>query len=79
MASCDVMHWMAEGRHYKLDYVTFSRLLGFGADDRSFSEIHDEMNLIDHEMVFMYVDSSATDDLSRGIKPFFYILNNLFM
>lgn len=50
--SCDVMHYMIEGRHYRLDYVTFARLLGFGAGEKSLSEIHDERNLIDHEIAF---------------------------
>jgi hypothetical protein len=76
--SCNVMHWMTEERHYRLDFVTFARLLGFGSDDSSFSEIHDERNLTDHEIAFMYVDPSTADGLSRGLKPFFYILNNLF-
>jgi hypothetical protein len=53
------------------DYVTFARLLGFGADDRSFSEIHDERSLTDHEIAFIYADPFAADDLSRGLKPFF--------
>jgi hypothetical protein len=70
--SCDVMHWMTEGRHYRLDYVTFARLLGFGSDDRSFSEIHDERNLTDHEIALMYADPSTADGLSRGLKSFFY-------
>lgn len=52
--SCDVMHWMTEGRHYMLDYVTFARLLGFDFEDRSFSEIHDERNLTDHDSLYVF-------------------------
>lgn len=32
----DMLHWMTEGRHYKIDFKTFSRLLGLGAKDRGF-------------------------------------------
>jgi hypothetical protein len=24
------VHWMIDGRHYYVDYTTFSRILGFG-------------------------------------------------
>jgi hypothetical protein len=53
-SSSDVMHRMTEGRHNRLDFVTFACLLGFRAEDKSFSEIHNERNLTDHEISFMY-------------------------
>lgn len=74
----NVMHWMTEKRHYRLDFVTFARLVGFCSVDRAFSEIHMERHLTDQEIVFMYVDLSAADGLVRALRPFYYVLNNLF-
>ena len=33
---------MTEGRHYRVDFVTFSRILGFREEEQGFTYIHDE-------------------------------------
>ena len=40
--STDEIHWMIDGRHYRVDSVTFSRILGFGEEHRTYTHIHDE-------------------------------------
>jgi hypothetical protein len=74
----DMLHWMTEGRHYKVNFVTFSCLLGLGAEDRGFSEIHDEHTLTEREIAFMYVDRRAAYGLVKGLKSYYYIFNNFF-
>jgi hypothetical protein len=46
-----------------LDFATFARVLGFDSVDRGFGEIHDERNMIEREISFMYVDPSVADGL----------------
>jgi hypothetical protein len=36
------LHWMTDGRHYRIDFVTFSRILGFVRGHMTYSCIHDE-------------------------------------
>ena len=36
------VHWMTEGEWYKIKYMAFSRLLGFGQDDANKERIHVE-------------------------------------
>jgi len=52
--------------------------LGLGSEDRGFIEIHDERILTKREIAFMYVNSIAADGLVKGLKSYYYILNNLF-
>jgi hypothetical protein len=35
------IHWMTDGWHYRVDFVTFSQILGFGSIHRTYSRIHD--------------------------------------
>lgn len=69
---------MTEGRPYKADYITFARILGFGAKDREFYDLHMERTLINVEITFMYERHALADGLVKGLKSFYYILNNLF-
>ena len=48
----DEIHWMIEGCHYCVDFITFSRLLGFDEEHRGFSYIHDERRAEAREIVF---------------------------
>jgi hypothetical protein len=73
-----ILQWMVQRQYYYLDFVIFICLFGFSAVDRSFNELHDERNLTEHEIVFMYVNPVVTDYLVKGIKPFYYILNKIF-
>ena len=70
---------MIEGRHYHVDFTTFSRILGFDEEHHGFSYIHDEQRAEVREIAFMYLDGRATDRKAKGLKSFYYILNNLIM
>lgn len=74
----EILHWMTEGRHYKVDFVTFARLLGLGVANRGFAKVHDERTLTNREIAFMYANLEAADGLIKGLKSKYYILNNLF-
>ena len=73
----DEIHWMTEGHHYRVDFVTFSRILGFDEEHRGFSYIHDERRAKVREIAFMYLDSRSIDGKVKGLKSYYYILNNL--
>jgi hypothetical protein len=68
---------MKEGRHYRVDFVTFSRILGFDEEHHGFSHIHDERRAEVREIAFMYLDGRSTDGKVMGPKGFYDILNNL--
>jgi hypothetical protein len=74
----DEIHWMTDGRHYKVNFVTFSRILGFGYDHRRLSNIHDGRRLEPHEVSFMWEEQGRVPDWSRTkLKSLYYIMNNL--
>ena len=68
---------MTEGRHHRVDFVTFSRIFGFDEEHHGFSYIHDEQRAEVREIAFMYLDSRSIDGKVKGLKSFYYILNNL--
>ena len=68
---------MIEGRHYHVDFTTFSQILGFDEEHRGFSNIHDESRDEVREIAFMYLDGRSVDGKVKGLKSFYYILNNL--
>ena len=35
----NIIHWTTEGKHYKVDFINFSRLLGLSHTDRTASEL----------------------------------------
>ena len=41
IGAVDIIHWTTEGRHYKVDFITFSRLLGFNHHDRHVAKLSD--------------------------------------
>jgi len=73
----DEIHWMTEGQHYHVDFTTFSRILGFDEEHCGFSYIHDERRAKVREIAFMYLDGRDADGKVKGLKSFYYILNNL--
>ena len=68
---------MAEGQHYRVDFMIFSRILGFDEEHHGFSYIHDEQRVEVREIAFMYLDTRAIDGKVKGLKSYYYILNNL--
>ena len=63
--------------HYHVDFVTFSHILGFDEEHRGFSYIHDDRRADVREIAFMYLDSRSIDGKVKGLKSYYYILNNL--
>ena len=35
----NIIHWTTEGKHYKVDFITFSHLLGLSHNDRTATEL----------------------------------------
>ena len=73
----DEIHWMTKGHHYHVDFVTFSHILGLDEEHRGFSYIHDERRAEVRDIAFMYLDSRSIDGKVKGMKSYYYILNNL--
>ena len=57
--------------------MTFSQILGFNEEHHGFSYIHDERWAESREIAFMYLAGNAVDGNVKGLKSFYYILNNL--
>ena len=57
----DEIHWMTKGRHYRIDFVTFSRILSFGEEERGFTYIHDEARAEIHDIAYMWIDRRSVD------------------
>ena len=47
------IYWMVEGRHYFVDFVTFSWILGFGEEERGFTYMHDEARAEIRDIAYM--------------------------
>jgi len=73
----DEIHWMTEKRHYFVDFVTFSWILGFGEEERGFTYIHDEPRAEIRNIAYMWIDRRSADGKVSGLQSFYYILNNL--
>ena len=68
---------MTEGRHYHIDFVTFSRILGFGEEERDFTYIHDEARTEIRDIAYMWIDRRGADHRVSVLQSYYYILNNL--
>ena len=71
------IHWTTEGKHYKLDAVTFGHFLGFGKEDRKRPWIYDLKQLAISEYQYMYMDGHLADGKTTWFKPYYYVLNNI--
>ena len=70
----DEIHWMTDGRHYRGDFVTFSRILGFGEEHRGYTYIHDEPRAEIRDISYMWRDRRIADGKRSGLHSFYYIL-----
>ena len=52
----DIIHWTSEGKHYKVDFITFSRLLGLNEYDRTSPELTEYEDVALEEYQHMYLD-----------------------
>ena len=71
----DVIHCTTEGRHYKVDFVTFAHLLGFNGHDHRAAEITDYEDVAMLEYQFMYLEGFPADGQTVYLKPYYYVLN----
>ena len=68
---------MTEGWHYRVDFVTFSQILGFGEEEQGFTYIHDEARAEIYDIAYMWIDRRSAYGKVSGLKSYYYILNNL--
>jgi hypothetical protein len=73
----DFIRWMTEGVHYKINFVTFAKLLGFGKTDRERDTINFEKHLKNHQIADAYFLDEMAQGITLGLKPIYYVLNNL--
>jgi len=74
----ETIHWMTEGVHYKVDFTTFARLLGFVSGYRYANTIQTENAMKAEDIVFAYERRDLADGKIVGLKSFYYAMNNLF-
>jgi hypothetical protein len=69
---------MTDGCHYRIDFVTFSQILGFGRAHRTYySRIHDENCAEISDISYMWGDPRIADGRRSGLQSFYYVMNNL--
>ena len=73
----DIIHWTTEGKHYKVDFITFSRLLGLGHTDRTAPELTEYEDVALEEYQHMYLDGYRANGQTVYLKPHYYVLNNI--
>jgi hypothetical protein len=73
----DIIHWMTEGVHYKVDFTTFARLLGFGEEDKMVENIIFENYMKGKNVPELFECEELAGRMTVGLKPIYYALNNL--
>ena len=68
-AETHFIHWTTEGKHYKVDFITFSCLLGLDHRDRTSTTIIDISALALDEYKYMYLDGHLADGKTIWLKP----------
>ena len=76
-SAVDIIHWTTEGKHYKVDFITFSCLLGLGEYDHTAPELTEYEDVAMEEYQHMYLDGYPYDGQTVYLKPYFYVLNNI--
>jgi hypothetical protein len=73
------IHWMTEGRWYKITYEQFVRLFGFGRGDANRNKIHFALCLDASKLRFMYPSNKrGSAGTTSDLLPFYTYLNHLF-
>ena len=58
----DIIHWTTEGKHYKVDFITFSHLLGLSQADRTAPELTEyEVSLFRSTSICILMDIQLMD------------------
>jgi hypothetical protein len=76
--SKETIHWMTEGVHYKIDFITFARLFGFSKEDREADIIHFEAHMNHSKIVAAYEYDELADGSTTALRSVYYVLNNMF-
>ena len=63
----DEIHWMTKGWHYRVDFMTFNWILGFGEEERGFTYIHDEARAKIRDIAYMWIDRRSADGKVSGL------------
>jgi hypothetical protein len=71
--------WTTEGVKYGVDYMTFSRLLGLGSEDKKRDPIHVENQLKPNQLpALFYNPILAEAGNASTLQPFYYMMNQFF-
>lgn len=73
----NTIHWTTEGKHYKVDFLTFSHLLGLLEADRKRKELSKYGDVALRAYRHMYLDGYRPDTKTVYLKPYFYVLNTI--
>ena len=73
----NIIYWTTEGKHYKVDFITFSHLLGLSQADRTAPELTEYEDVALEEYQHMYLDGHPADGQTVYLKPYYYVLNNI--
>ena len=76
ISAIDILHWTTEGKHYKVDFITFSHLLGLNEYDHTSPELTEYVDVALEEYQQLYLDGYPTDGQIVYLKPY-YVLNNI--
>ena len=68
---------MTKGWHYRVDFMTFNWILGFGEEERGFTYIHDEARAEIRDIAYMWIVRRGADGRVSGLQSYYYILKNL--
>ena len=67
----DIVHWTTEGKHNKVDFITFPRLLGLSQADRTAPELTEYEDVALEEYQHMYLDGHIADEQTVFLKPYY--------
>ena len=59
---------MTEGQHYRIDFVTFSRILGFSEEEWGFTYIYDEPRAKIRDIAYMWINRRSADGKVSGLQ-----------
>ncbi|KAG2534832.1 hypothetical protein PVAP13_9NG087400 [Panicum virgatum] len=73
----DEIHWMTDGRHYRISFLTFCQILGFGEKNRSFSRIHEDDPFKVSDIRHRWREPHKADGKRSRLRSYYYVMNNL--
>jgi hypothetical protein len=76
--SKETIHWMTEGVHYKIHFITFARLFGFNKEDKEADIIHFKAHMNHSKIAAAYEYDELVDGSTTALRSVYYVLNNMF-